>query len=311
LPELSIAEKDKWMSSIIARITTLCFAAGAALLLTAGPAHATFSWANCGPASAPFQVTSISVGSDPTPPSGLPARYEVIYDLITNKILNVFWSFGLPYGAPVSPGSFRLQIPTGGAIGSATYTPPSLSIPAGTYSVSSNGLRMALSVSRTINPATVSVTLEEKVLGVYVEIPNVSIGDTWTGNPSWATDGDYLMQFTLNDVTGSLGCVKMEFSTIGGGPVVAYGVYDTQQEIQTLAASVQALGAQLPANGQPLLAKLNAALGDLASGDPQDAAGALGAFVNEVQALIGTGGLTSQQGQPLISLAQAIAARLG
>jgi hypothetical protein len=67
----------------------------------------------------------------------------------------------------------------------------------------------------------------------------------------------------------------------------------------------------LPAQGNSLQAKLNAALAAVQRGNPHAAAGAMGAFVNQVNAFIQNGTLTAAQGQSLIDQASAIIAELG
>ena len=86
-------------------------------------------------------------------------------------------------------------------------------------------------------------------------------------------------------------------------------VITAAQATQTLAASVQALvtaGALLPSNGQPLQAKLTQATNAASAGNRTAASNMLGAFVNQVQALVKSGKLTAAQGQVLIDAARAI-----
>jgi hypothetical protein len=88
----------------------------------------------------------------------------------------------------------------------------------------------------------------------------------------------------------------------------------TAQAIENLKNAVQALvdqGVVLPANGQSLQAKLNAALGYLSVGDIPDTIGTLQAFINQVNAFIRVGTITPAQGQSLIDAATAIIHELG
>jgi len=59
-----------------------------------------------------------------------------------------------------------------------------------------------------------------------------------------------------------------------------------------------------------LTAKLQAALGYLQVGDTADAIAALQAFINEVNALVNSGRLTTADAEPLISAAEGIIAEL-
>jgi hypothetical protein len=86
------------------------------------------------------------------------------------------------------------------------------------------------------------------------------------------------------------------------------------QAIERLKGAVQALveqGVALPADGQPLLAKLDAAIVFVKANDVDDAVGTLQAFINQVEAFIHSGRLTPAQGQSLIDAATAIIQELG
>jgi alpha-tubulin suppressor-like RCC1 family protein len=89
---------------------------------------------------------------------------------------------------------------------------------------------------------------------------------------------------------------------------------DVTAAIQALKAQVAdliSLGAVLPANGQSLYAKLNAALGKVAMGDIEGAIDSLRAFVNQVKSFVKTGALTDADGQALIDAATDIIESLG
>lgn len=64
----------------------------------------------------------------------------------------------------------------------------------------------------------------------------------------------------------------------------------------------------LPEAGGALLAKLDAALAALAAGDPATARTKLQDFINQVNAFVQTGRLTTAQGQPLTDAASDIIA---
>ena len=71
------------------------------------------------------------------------------------------------------------------------------------------------------------------------------------------------------------------------------------------------LGTMLPANGQSLYAKLNAALAKVAMNDVEGAIDSLSSFINQVKSFVKTGKLTQGQGEALIDAAQAIITALG
>ena len=105
------------------------------------------------------------------------------------------------------------------------------------------------------------------------------------------------------------------------GAAVDLGAYEfqsvallAQMQVQVLIQDVQQIvngGAVLPANGKPLYAKLDAAIGYLQANDTADAALVLQALINQVNALVSTGSLTAAQGQLLVSQAQATITLLG
>lgn len=90
--------------------------------------------------------------------------------------------------------------------------------------------------------------------------------------------------------------------------------YSTQiASIQTVKGQVQALvagGVMLPADGQSLYAKLDAAIVALNTQDPVTAKLKLQDFINQVTSFIKTKKLTSAQGQPLIDAAKAVIAQI-
>jgi hypothetical protein len=90
---------------------------------------------------------------------------------------------------------------------------------------------------------------------------------------------------------------------------------------QTPSEQIEALQAQVRelmrtqaislGNGKALLAKLDAAFAALARGDVPAAVGAMTAFVNQVDAFVGTGAIAPSEGQGLKSAAQDILLDLG
>jgi hypothetical protein len=86
------------------------------------------------------------------------------------------------------------------------------------------------------------------------------------------------------------------------------------QMIPALESIVTALvntGVVLPAQGNSLQAKLDAALSAVDRGNAKAAAGSLGAFINQVNAFIQSGRLTAAQGESLIDQATAAIDALG
>jgi hypothetical protein len=84
---------------------------------------------------------------------------------------------------------------------------------------------------------------------------------------------------------------------------MTYHALALSDQIQEIIEDVQedvAAGQPIPSSGQPLYAKLNAALGYLAHGDTADAKSVLQAFINQVKALVKTGRLDAASGQHLI-----------
>src|SRR5262249_20642454 len=144
--------------------------------------------------------------------------------------------------------------------------------------------------------------------------PGIDQGDnTAVTAPAFPTDATG----TIIDLDGNPRIVDGNDDTTA---TVDLGAYEFQDRFHLAAASVQALmdqvkaqvdgGAVLPANGQPLFAKLDAAIAYLQAGDAPDAAGVLQAFLNQVRAFVRTGRLTPAQGLALINAANAILALL-
>ena len=124
---------------------------------------------------------------------------------------------------------------------------------------------------------------------------------------SWGYDGFGVVSGT--PATGNYSAVSA-----GSNNSVAIVVLTPAQATTILKHNVQALvdgGALLPADGNSLRAKLDAALSQLAKGHNNGAIGSLKDFISQVLALIHNGRLTSAQGQPLIDAAQDIISALG
>jgi hypothetical protein len=81
--------------------------------------------------------------------------------------------------------------------------------------------------------------------------------------------------------------------------------------LQSVVKALAGIGVALPAGRNSLQAKLSAALRAVNRGNAQDAVGSLGAFVNQVHALIKNGTLTAGQGGSLVDMATAVTDELG
>ena len=95
---------------------------------------------------------------------------------------------------------------------------------------------------------------------------------------------------------------------------VAIVVLTPAQAIARLKQNVQTLADQsalLPADGNSLQSKLDAALSQIAKGHNNGAIGSLKDFISQALALIHNGRLTATQGQPLIDVAQNVITALG
>jgi hypothetical protein len=124
----------------------------------------------------------------------------------------------------------------------------------------------------------------------------VNIWGNGAGNPNsyWAFAGSSYV-LTSNDAA----------FTLATTPAQIIGVL--QDVVQALADD----GANLPAGGNSLQAKLDAALAAVGRGNTKAAAGSLNAFINQVEALISSGRLTAVEGQSLIDQATAAIGALG
>lgn len=82
---------------------------------------------------------------------------------------------------------------------------------------------------------------------------------------------------------------------------------DTQlEDIEDEVAGLVGAGTLGSGNGNALRAKLESARASLADGDCDSARNKIGAFINQVSALVGTGRLTETEGQSLIDAANAV-----
>jgi hypothetical protein len=123
----------------------------------------------------------------------------------------------------------------------------------------------------------------------------------------WNNGGGVPYSFYIwngNTFTFDLGSNNAAFS-LASTPADQVGV------LQSVVTELVNIGVMLPANGNPLQAKLKAALDDVNKGNNDAAIGSLNAFSNQVDAFIQNGTLTADEGQPMIDLASAIITALG
>jgi len=140
-----------------------------------------------------------------------------------------------------------------------------------------------------------------------------------------ASGGDLRLQSGSPGIDGGLYDVSLSDSPtdLEGKPRIAggsvdMGAFESQADISALIrklkADVTALvkgGAALPANGNSLQVKLDAALSAMMSGDNATAIDRLQDFLNQVRAFVKTGRLTPAQGAMLSSTAKAAISQLG
>jgi hypothetical protein len=177
------------------------------------------------------------------------------------------------------------------------------------------------------------------IVGTYELFPNPSPPSTFN-SPSGAFFVDDILYPAKNPTLDPAGLLftgdglEINIWNDGGGVPYSYFAFNTKtntfplgsseaasftlastpaQQIQVLQSIVNALaanGVAFPAGGNSLEAKLSAALSDVNRGNAKAAVGSLGAFINQVNALIKNGTLTAAQGGPLIDMAEAIIAEL-
>ena len=117
---------------------------------------------------------------------------------------------------------------------------------------------------------------------------------------AYAAAGSYKATLTVTDDDGGVGTASATVS-----------VQTPQQAIGSIAAYVQNLGALNAGERNSLLAKLNAAAAAAGRGDTTAAHNELNAFVNELQADVKTGKLSSAQAGTLQAAVTAVQAAMG
>jgi hypothetical protein len=184
------------------------------------------------------------------------------------------------------------------------------------------------------------IVLSGPIAGAYELFPNPSPPGTFF-SPSgvFLVDNQlYPGQSPTLDVFGLLftgGGLEINIWNDGGGVPYTYFAFDTSKGtfpiasneaagftlgstaasmIEILQSVVQefvSIGVTLPANGNSLEAKLNAALSSVEKGNANSAKGQLGAFINQVSALIKNGTIPASLGDSLIDQANAAISALG
>ncbi len=141
------------------------------------------------------------------------------------------------------------------------------------------------------------------------------------GTPTWSPDGSKIAFHRIANGSQNVyvmspdgsGQTQITFTSgIDGFP--SWGGLPSAESVAAVAAGVRALlSADVLTAGQAkaLLAKLDAATESINGGNDTEAANQLGAFVNQVRALVNSGTLTPEQRDDLIAAAQAALATLG
>jgi trimeric autotransporter adhesin len=117
--------------------------------------------------------------------------------------------------------------------------------------------------------------------------------------PSPSVPGSFITATATKD-----GGSTSEFSQCA--PVVNQGAPEAIQSLINNIANLLAQGALSQGNANALTNKLRAALNHLERGNQQAAANQINAFINQLQALIRSGKLSPELGQPLIDAAMAV-----
>jgi PKD repeat protein len=123
-------------------------------------------------------------------------------------------------------------------------------------------------------------------------------GKSFSLSHTYAAAGSYTVTVTVTDDGG-----------LSGSHTATVTVLTAQQGIANLIAQVNGVLSGGTANS--LNAKLNSASASVTRGDLSAANGQLGAFINEVRALVQSGRLTQAQGDALVAAAQRILDSLG
>jgi len=192
-------------------------------------AQTDFSWQNCGPASAPVQVTSLKVTPEP-PPTPAPLAITASFDTTTGQITNLhgFLLFGgLPFqldSGPVSsafangfvalPGAIPMAVKRFNAY-QAYGLPANFPIKANVYSTPSSGVPFVFPDGVSLD--TVVSSGFTKVDLTPTNLLGASVGLSFNGGPGFpvpAQAGDYAAEVELLGMNGTeLGCLLVNLGT--------------------------------------------------------------------------------------------------
>lgn len=158
-----------------------------------------------------------------------------------------------------------------------------------------------------------TVNISGGSIGDYLAIEDTSTVNVYgTGLsllPPSPGQQDYTLTGTLKDGTA----INTPIRLYGSAAITQVHLFNTDPFL-SLREKVVALGTSgvlNAGNTNALLVKLNAAEAALARGNKQAARGSVGAFINQVNAFVRTGKLTSAQGAALLADAQTILSKTG
>jgi hypothetical protein len=190
----------------------------------------------------------------------------------------------------------------------------------GNLSVAVNGIAFARNVTQSFG-----AFLYVNNNGVFSELSGFQSGNDVSGQMLYAAHdisstsgtvtGPSIGMTAYTAMPGDVGDARFSTSGTGGkasftaSPSTAYLVFPPPQLIASLSSYVQSLGLSHGAQTS-FLAKLNAALSYLSSGDIASAVDSINAFINEAKAQSGKK-LTSAQASQMISQAQSIIFTIG
>lgn len=117
---------------------------------------------------------------------------------------------------------------------------------------------------------------------------------------SYSAAGNYTVTLTVDDFDGGVGQASTKVS-----------VQTTQQALSSVSATVQKIASLNDGQKNSLTAKLNAASASLARGDTKPANSQLNAFLNEIQALVNSGRISSGDAAALRNSIHAVQAAIG
>ena len=199
----------------------------ATLLVVTSPKPASaapFSWSQCGGNGAVMH--SMSVTPDPITGSGASMflRWEMNYEPSTGEITSTEFHMGAPVGVTSAP---LVRWPAAdNNVGSATYNvaPSGVPVSPGNYGVSNTTIDSVTtswsgSITKELNPTSVSsvqVTLEKKILGVWVAFPALTVPTVDTLENNFLTPGDYYLKAELTGAGGTYFCLETYYTTAEG-----------------------------------------------------------------------------------------------